>query len=420
MRFTDLARKENPMSSTADLSKPRGERGQALAVLAISGVALMAMVALIVDGGNAFSQQRIAQNAADASSEAGAVVLMQRLVGVVPAKTGTDVDTAVQASAAANGLTTPVQACYTDIGGKPLASDGSAAASCAAAAQVGPGLPIPSCSGCPGTFASGVEVHGSRPFGNFFGGIVGLSTGTASTQATAIAGYVNGSPGPVIPLTFPIFATGCDGTGKALTSTTSWPVGPNNVLSMPLCGNSPGNVGWLDWTPPAGGASELAGAIVGNPPNPPISTPRWYYVTSTGNVNSSQVQNAMDTWNGQDIFLPIFSATCNNTPANLTNVVGQVSDCVAGGGSLGGNGQNQWYFLVGFAAFHLNQSYINGNDGGICDAYDTHLVAGGNGSTSCLVGYFEGPQFAVSLGSSVGAGGGSDTGTSVVGVQLIR
>ena len=393
------------------------ERGQALAILAISGVALLAMVGLVVDGGNAFAQQRMTQNAADAASEAGAVVLMQKLAGVVPAKTGTDVDTAVETSASANGLITPVQACYTDLDGNPLRTDGTLAADCASAAQVGPGLAIPPCSSCPSSLAAGVEVHGSRSFKNYFGGIVGLNQATASARATARAGYVTGLSGPVVPVTFPVFATGCDGTGGAIPSTTSWPVGPSNVLAIPLCGNSPGNVGWLDWTPTAGGSSELAGAIGGSPPNPTITTPHWYYITSTGNVNSSQVQNAMDAWNTKDIRLPIFSQTCNGTPANLANTVGQVSDCVAGGNSLGGNGSNQWYFLVGFADFHLNQSFINGSDGGMCDAY---ALPGGNGSTSCLVGYFKGPTDAVSLGASVGAGGGSDTSTSLVGVQLIR
>jgi len=288
--------------------------GQAVAVLAISAVALLALVALVVDGGNAFAQQRNTQNAADAAAESGAVVLMQKLAGVVPTKTGSNVDTAVQTTAGANGLITPVQACYTDLEGNPLASDGTPAVDCASAAQVGQGLSIPPCYGCPGTFAAGVEVHGSRNFQGYFGGIVGLSQGSASAKATARAGYVTGMSGPVIPLTFPVFASGCDGSNKLVTSTNKWPVGPSNVLAIPLCQNDPGNVGWLDWTPTAGGASELAGAILGSPPNPSITTPKWYYVTATGNVNSAQVQTSMDHWNGTDISLPIFSATCNGTP----------------------------------------------------------------------------------------------------------
>jgi hypothetical protein len=399
----------------------QSQAGQAIAILAISAAAMLAMVALIIDGGTAFAQQRATQNGADAVSEAGAVVLLQKLAGVVPTKTGTDVYNAVQASASANGLATPVQACYTDLTGTPLNTDGTSNPDCAAAAQVGSGLPIPSCAACPGKFAAGVQAHGSRAFGTFFAGIVGIHDFTASATATAISGYVTGLAGPLLPVTFPVFATGCDASGKAIPSTSAWPVGSANVLAIPLCKDSAGNVGWLDWTPTAGGASELADAIVPPPFSPPINTPHWYYITATGNVNSSQVQTAMDHWNGTTVLLPIFSDTCDATPANLTDLIQSLDDCTAGGGTLGGHGSNNWYFLVGFAAFHLNQSFINGGDGGLCNAnYPAGLVAGGTGGTSCLIGYFVGPDEAVSLNASVGAGGGSDNSTSLVGVQLIR
>lgn len=402
----------------ASSMKGEQQRGQVIAILAIAMVALLAMTALIVDGGTAFAQQRITQNGADASSEAGAVVLMQRLAGVVPAKTGDDVDTAVQTIAATNGLTTPVQACYTDINGVPLNADGTTNSDCLAAAQVGQGLPIPPCSACPGGFASGVRVAGSRPFGTFFAGIVGLTGFTASATATAISGYVTGLAGPVLPVTYPVFATACDGSNQAIPgSTTPWPVGPNNLLTIPLCQDSAGNVGWLDWTPTAGGQPELAGSILGSPPNPTITTPRWYYITATGNVSNVQVQTSMEHWIDTDVILPIFSETCDDTPNNLSDPVGQISDCPAG--HLGGHGSNNWYFLVGFAAFHLTEVHIQGSNTAECNAYPV-FVSGGNGGTSCLVGYFVGPEHAVSLGASVGAGGGSDSSTSIVGVQLIR
>jgi Flp pilus assembly protein TadG len=395
------------------------QEGQAIAILAIAMVALLAMVALIVDGGTAFAQQRMTQNGSDSASEAGAVVLMQKLANVQPPKNGDDVDTAVQTNAAANGLTTPVQACYTDLNGTPLNSDGTTNTNCQAAAQVGQGLAIPPCSACPGGFASGVRVHGSRPFGTFFAGIVGLPGFTASATATAISGYVTGLAGPVLPVTFPVFATACDGTNEAIGSTTLWPVGSSNVLTIPLCKDSQGNVGWLDWTPTAGGVSELAGAVLGNPANGTITTPRWYYITATGNVNSSQVQTALEFWLETEVTLPIFSATCDDTPANLSNPVGALTDCVAGGGNLGGHGSNNWYFLVGFAGFHLDAVYVQGSHTAECNS-EPVFVSGGNGGTSCLLGYFTGPEEAVSLGASVGAGGGSDTSTSLVGVQLIR
>jgi hypothetical protein len=252
------------------------------------------------------------------------------------------------------------------------------------------------------------------PFSTFLAGVVGLTGFTAAATATAVAGYVTGFPGNTLPVTIPFLATGCDGTNNAVQGTTNWPTG--ETLAVPLCGNSPGNVGWLDWTPTAGGTSELATAIE-YPSNPPIFTPRWYYITSTGNVNSAQVQNALDTWKGKQVFLPIFGETCNRTPANLSNPVGAVDDCAAGGGQLGGNGSNQWYFLVGFAAFDLEQSFINGGDGGLCAANDYYST--GNGATSCLIGKFA-QSPAVSQGASVGAGGGFSSSSSPLGVQLIR
>jgi hypothetical protein len=409
----------------------RADSGQIIIVFALALVALLALASLIVDGGNAYAQQRITQNGSDSAAEAGAVVLMRRLANV-PGQDGDAVNAAVQAAAATNGLTTiggvtTVTACYTDLKGIPLDSAGNPVADCSTAAQVGPGLPIPPCAGCPGGTAAGVRAGGRKEFATLIGGIVGFSKFTASAEATAIAGYVTTLAGPVFPITFPVLATGCDGSNNAVQGTSQWPTGV--TLSIPLCSNSPGNVGWLDWTPSAQGyppcessgtgTNELACSIT-TPNNPAITTPRWYYITNTGNVNAAPVQTAVDTWNGQSIWLPIFDATCNGTPANLTNPVGRVEDCVDGGNELGGNGSNQWYFLVGFAQFNLQQSFINGGDGGACEAAYYTTDTPGNGGTSCLIGQFPGNPDAVSLGSSVGAGGGSPNEISPPGVQLIR
>ena len=60
------------------------ERGQILVIVAAGLVAIIAMVALVVDGGFAWAKQRDTQNAADASAEAGATMLMENLAGVTP------------------------------------------------------------------------------------------------------------------------------------------------------------------------------------------------------------------------------------------------------------------------------------------------------------------------------------------------
>ena len=411
----------------------KGERGQVIVLVALGMVALLTMVALIVDGGNAFAQQRVSQNAADAASESGAVVLMKRLVGV-PGQDDAAVDAAVQSSASTNGLDTPVLACYTDLAGIPLKPDGTTAVDCSSAggaAQVGGGT-IPACDACAGKSAAGVRVYGSRSFGTSFARIVGINTLTASTTATAIAGYVNVLAGPVLPVTFPLFASGCDGSGNVepVVPQEDWPWGVGKPLAIPLCKNGAGNVGWIDWVPPAGGASELANAIRYST-NPPITTPKWYHIAGTGSVSGSEVQTAMEYWYNKTVLLPIFNATCsmataNDVPLNWTetNPIGQVTDCADGGGTLNvGTGTNQWYFLVGFAAFHLDLAFINGGDGGACASFDSlydWAVPVGSAINSCLIGHFEGPDYAVSQGAAVGAGGGGSDENSLPGVQLIR
>ena len=91
-------------------------------------VAVVLVVALIVDGGNAWAQRRIVQNGSDAMAQAGAIVMAQRFAGV-PAPVGgwdAEVNAKIQASAAANNVANAV-AYYTDICGIPLKADGTAA-----------------------------------------------------------------------------------------------------------------------------------------------------------------------------------------------------------------------------------------------------------------------------------------------------
>ena len=61
----------------------RGEAGQIIVIAALSMIAMIAFGALVLEGGNAYAQQRVVQNGADATANAGAVRLGQRLAGVV-------------------------------------------------------------------------------------------------------------------------------------------------------------------------------------------------------------------------------------------------------------------------------------------------------------------------------------------------
>jgi hypothetical protein len=186
-----------------------------------------------------------------------------------------------------------------------------------------------------------------------------------------------------------------------------------NVYKIPLCQNGPGNVGWLDWTPPGGGTNELEQSIL-VPDNPAIDLPSWQYVTETGNVNSPEIEDAINTYAGQVVMIPQFDATCSDDPTPGT----AVSDCPPG--SLGGNGANQWYHMPSFGFLRLcdpsipdcnglTGAYITGSNGAECDS-------GGNGATSCLIGEFVDFMSSGTVGPGVGGG----TGSKAIGVQLIR
>jgi hypothetical protein len=383
------------MRGLIGLSHRDDSRGQAIVLVAIAFVGILAMAALVIDGGNAYAQQRRTQNWTDSAANAGA--------GGTDAEWDARVVASVNESIAADGLDTIPTIEYTNISGSVLgpANTGSIPANTA-----------------------GVHVVGTRSFQTFFGGITALLPGgqgiysfTASTEATAVTGYSNGAGiGGVIPVTFPVLYTQCDGNDLVVNG--SWPVGPLNRVVVPMCSNGPGNVGWIDWTPTGGGASELATAIT-TPNNPPITTPKWYYITQTGSISAGPVQTAMESWIGKEILLPIFYAdmadplpgTCNSTPAGDQL---DLADCPLA--DRGGNGSNQWYYLVTFGSFHLEEVYLNGGDGGACDPGDIN----GSNISGCLIGYFTADVAPANL--TIGAGGSTTPSSNLTPptVQLIK
>jgi Putative Flp pilus-assembly TadE/G-like len=366
--------------------QPSSERGQVLIIVAGSIIVIIAMVGLVIDGGFAWGQQRQTQNGTDAISEAGAVQLADNLAGVSPQRTDADVLAAVTAAADADGIPTPT-ACYTNFNGHPIDATGSITSnpsSCSGAALVGGGL-IPSGSW-------GVRAEGSRTFNTFLMRVIGIRQMTTTATATTRVGYTAGACAAtagcnVLPITVPVTVVSCDSTGNAEPTNINYTLG--KVYIIPLCKVGPGNVGWIDWTPTAGGTNELIQAIL-TPSNPALSWPGWYYMTSTGNVNSLGVESALRTYDGQKVQFPNFDATCNTQPSSdpSTGLYGCPDD------NVGGNGSNQWYHIGAMATFvfcsDANQdcvnagadygAYINGTNKVPCDT--------GNGATSCIAGYF--------------------------------
>jgi len=431
--------------------RPR-EAGQALVVMV--GVMLLSIgiLAMIVDGGNVVTQQRVAQTGADSTAEAGAIVLASRLAGAATPGLGWDGEVAAKITQSAAANNTTVQAAYyTDICGIPLRPNGNAALNAdgtenlSLALQVGLGnLPggnatTPDCPSLTVGPVAGVLVLGNKSVPAYVARAIGIPTFNVTTRATSVAGYLQGYCGStqgdycaVFPLAIPVNTLGCDGNNDPLPGTTAWDW--NTVLTVPLCNSGPGNVGWIDWDPPAGGASELTCSIV-NSDNPPIILPSWQFMAATGNPNGggpcvdldtgatySGVEDAMRGKDGKIVLIPQFDLTCrtyNGDPDPVT-YPGDTSlwqGCPYPPG--GGSGQNIWYRMPSFAYFQLcsptdpdcggrHGAYLSGDSKAECDT--------GNGSTQCLVGKF---VDILSTGT-VGPGAGGGTGSKALGVQLIK
>ena len=240
-----------PLFQWEHVGTARSGRGQVLVLVVLGMVALLAMSAIVVDGGNAWAQQRGTQNGTDASAEAGAVVLVQMLSGANTSWTAVQWDTAVNSAVTAtagtsqNNLTT-IKAYYTDINGNLVTCDGVTTTDSTQAAVVG------ACANGVPTGAQGVDAQGTRTFKTYLAGVIGLTSITTPATATAVAGALQSTSSAVLPVTFPVSIDNCDNTGAIVPGTGLWPVvdpaaaDASNEAIVPLCKVAPGAVGWPD------------------------------------------------------------------------------------------------------------------------------------------------------------------------------
>lgn len=385
--------------------------GQVLVIVAAGMVVFVAMVALVIDGGHAWGQQRDAQNGADATSLQGAIMLAEnqpyRLGGETQPNTDADIEAQLLVMAGLNNLVLD-EAYYTTFAGDRLAGP----------IEVGSLGDVP-----PPATAFGVEVVGHKDFDTFLAGIVGWNTMTAGVTATAATGPIEGFGGEtVLPVTFPITITGCDNTNDPVQHPDGdrWEL--DEYYVVPLCGSGPGNVGWIDWDPTAGGMSELIDAV-NNFDNDPIVIPEWHWMTSTGNQSTPGLEAALAQYAvppdpqsnkppGYTVLIPLFDSTCDNEPSDtgIEPQTGGDRPCDFGPG----HGSQLWYHFADWTAFELDWVDLNGKDK--CDL--SHVIPNtpGNGSTGCFAGHFrqyQGPGI-------LGAPDGSETEYTLWGTDLIK
>lgn len=371
-------------------------RGQVLAIMAVGITAMLLMAALIIDGGNAWAQQRGNQNASDSAALAGASVLLRNMASE-GGQTNADVLDAVEAAFDAND-TAFGSARYVDFGRNdlgPVPDDGNAI-------PLGAGAPV------------GVAVTGTRTFDTYLAQLAGVETMGTNAAATAIAGTADGvceaAQGcGVLPVTFSVNVTDCAGNGNVQIGEDLWPivdlvtaradmgVGAYEAI-FPLCKVGPGGVGWLDFGCPG----NTLGEQITTPCNRAFDIPTWIH-TSPGNPNS--VEAEMNTHAGKVVLIPLFDATCREIPAS-----GLTQDCTDPG-----NGDNLYYHIPKFVAMLLDRAYIQGNNEPACNSAPG-IPVGGNGGTSCMKGWFveyvtQGP---------VGEFDPSEDNGAVLSIQLIK
>ena len=301
-------------------------------------LAVVILVGLVVDGGNLWAQQRIVQNGADAAAEAGAIVLAERLAGATEPAGGWDarVGDRVSASATANGLTIASRLLHGHLR-IPLTSTGTAALSAGGreprrrrpGRRRDPdehgdraGLSEPAslvrrrASSCwrPRTRApTSPRRWASAPSASRSGRPPSRATSRASAMPARATGARCSSDYPGNMVT-------CDGQNRPLNTGIPW--ARHTVYKVPLCSDAPGNVGWLDWDPPARRSQRDLCSIEnpttrrsilrpGSTSSRPV-TPTAVAGTATADHVDS-VEDEIREYNGQVVFIPQFDVMCGTT-----------------------------------------------------------------------------------------------------------
>lgn len=230
----------------------RRQSGQSLVLIALLLPALLAVLALAIDGGYAYAQRRQMQNAADAAAVAGARAYALQ----------NDVNAAVSHFTSTNN-----------------ASSFSWSQSSETRTDSLTGLSIN---------LTNIEVTANVTYNTFFARIVGINQMTASATARARIQPVDGIGNllPIIPYeqNF-VFGQVYD----------MW----DDIL------NAPGGFGWVNWD---GGASSTPILVnyISNPSSSGVHNIGDWVYSMTGVKASSQVRDALSYWLNRPVIVPMY------------------------------------------------------------------------------------------------------------------
>ena len=220
-------------------------------------------------------------------------------------------------------------------------------------------------------------------------------------------------------------------TATTARSTRAWPGSSTSSTSSRSAQSSPGNVGWLDWDPPAGGVERAR--VLDPHPRQPGDQPAVVAVrqrppaTSNGGGGPcSMSDRGRDPHvRGQVVLAPQFDLTCNHRQRHrpgqhVSRPSSPPRTTAARRAHLGGNGQNQWYRMPSFAFLQLcgptrrrlrrPPRRLHPGQQQRRRATPAAARRRASSASSCNI-----------MGTgTVGAGVGSGTGNKAIGVQLIK
>jgi Flp pilus assembly protein TadG len=378
----------------------RSDGGQILVLFVFALFAIIAMIALVIEGSNLFAEQRMAQNGSDAAANAGTIIVAEHLSG--KSRTDQAVYNAINQSAIANKLTN-YTAEYTDDFGTPIGLSVSNVAQ-----------PVPD-------GARGVHVDGSRVAGTSFARVLGINDLTATADATVVAGALStqcvaeDDGCTLLPVTFPVAVFQCDGSGNLIPEDWTW-VGPppegadpgdpywpivgaedlpnggnagpdlnpangNEATEaiLPLCkgsGTSTGTFGWLDLARGMNLADEITGPL-----NTTVNIPDWFQ-TQTGNPNS--VEDELLAYWHKPVLIPLHNQACREDP-------GDTDECPTASEGKDPTGNNTWYYVHTLAVFYIDEVLVQGGNVDECASPPggpTVPITRGAGFLGCLKGWF--------------------------------
>jgi len=421
-----------------NLRKLSSERGQGLVLVALMFLAFAAILALVLDGGNAYSARRQAQNAADAGALAGASYMCgHRDVLTNIGDTAGGANIAVDYAVNKNGATSAVASA--NWGGSPsvvvtatvqketffagligisqVSPRAVAEARCRPPAGMGV---LPVAWACRSTVVGGLNLPGID-CAQKFGPCADLSCIYILMDSVKVQNKGGNCDETVTDPTDPRF---CNFVQNDLVCSAHLPTDcsyvypnttdcdlENDCVDELMTG---GSRSWLDLNGGGGGASELSNWIQYGFPNP---IPPHTWLPEEAGVATSIFKDAQIAV-GKNVILPVFDKLCPNNVFDWT-ATETTAQCNAGPDddvSLTINNQN--YHVITFSQFHVtcvqtakNKALDESGSIKSCPGHNAAVVNGSiDDNDKTIEGYFTKDQ----IYGYGGKGDLVDTGTFVV------